>query len=167
MRTRAPIITAISSAFVLAAASTPALATDTPAAPAAQAAPSIVSLQSVLSKCADTTRPTSGFGPKSARSARRTGVLRGSASDTGCGVAMVTVSVARVHGKQCQPVTSKGRLGRVGRCTAGNFLVAAGTSDWRLPLPKGLPRGTYLIRSRAIDFAGNVQQVRTRRLKLG
>jgi hypothetical protein len=132
-----------------------------------QPAPSVASLQSVLSKCSDKTRPRSSFGAKSAKSVRKTRVLRGSASDKGCGVAMVTVSILRQHGKGCQPVSSKGRLGHTGGCAPSHYVVASGTKNWHLQLPKGLPHGTYLIRTRAIDFAGNVQSVRTQRLKLG
>jgi hypothetical protein len=176
MRSRAPIISIISLA-VLAVPCT-ALATDSPApggAPggvggasgALQAAPSVASMQAVLSKCSDKTKPTSSFTAKAARSAARTHVLRGRAADVGCGVAMVTVSIARTQGKRCQPVTSKGRLGHTGRCTAKGFLVATGTSNWHITLPKGLPKGTYLVRTRAIDFAGNVQSLKTRRITLG
>jgi hypothetical protein len=165
MRTRALLLSI--TAATAAAVPSAALATDSPAPAPLEPAPAVVTLQSVLNKCADTTRPTSTFGAKAARTARRTRVLTGSASDSGCGVAMVTVSILRVHGKGCQPVSSKGRVGHTGKCTPRRFVVATGTSAWHLRLPKGLPHGTYLIRTRAIDFAGNVQQVRTRRLKLG
>jgi hypothetical protein len=165
MRTRALLIPIMSLAAALPCSA--ALATDSPAPAPLQPAPSVVSLQSVLNKCSDATRPSSGFGPKSVRSARRTKVLRGTAHDVGCGVAMVTVSLLRVHGKGCQPVTAKGRLGHTGACRARRFVVANGTTRWRLALPRRLPRGTYLIRTRAVDFAGNVQPLRTRRVKLG
>ncbi|HWI72768.1 MAG TPA: hypothetical protein VNT55_12505 [Baekduia sp.] len=142
-------------------------ATDSPAPAPMQPAPTVAALQSVLNKCTDSTRPTSGFGPKSARTAGKTRVLRGSAADSGCGVALVTVSILRVHGKGCQPVTRTGHLGHTGKCKAQRFVVATGTTRWQLSLPKRLPRGTYLIRTRAIDLAGNVQAMHTRRLKLG
>jgi hypothetical protein len=158
-------VLAASSAF----AATSALATDTPAPAApqpAQPAPPISSLPSVLNKCSDSTLPSSSVSARSAKSAVRSRALRGTARDTGCGVAMVTVSVSRVRGKQCQHLSSK-RLGRVGRCTGDSWLLATGTRNWRLTLPNRLPRGTYRIRTRAIDFAGNVERVRTHRLKLG
>jgi hypothetical protein len=167
MRTRAPIILIASLAAVSTVAA-PALATDSPSPGAAlQDAPSSAALQNVLGKCADSSRPTSGFGAKSAKVARRTRVLHGSAKDQGCGVAMVTISIARQKGKRCRLVSSKGRLGRVGRCTATHFLMASGTGKWHLRLPRGLPHGTYVIQTRAIDFAGNVQPPHTLRLKLG
>lgn len=173
MRSRVPIISIVSLA-ALAVPCTAAMATDSPAPAGAgggaggglQAAPPIASLQGVLSKCNDSTKPTSGFSAKAGRSAARSHVLRGHAGDVGCGVAMVTISLSRTHGKRCQPVTASGRLGHTGSCKAQRFLVATGTRSWRLNLPKALPRGTYLVRTRAIDFAGNVQSVHTRRLKL-
>lgn len=172
MRTRAPLIL-VSSLAALCSATAPALATDTPApgtgpGPAAlQDAPSVAAIQTALGRCADRTRPTAGFSAKSATTARRTRVLRGTAADRGCGVAMVTISLARVHGKQCELLTPTGRLARPGGCASARYLMAAGTGQWRLRLPKGLPHGTYVVKTRAIDFAGNVQAPRTQRLKLG
>lgn len=166
MRTRALLIP-MSCSLAVALPCSAALATDSPAPAPMQPAPATATLQSVLNKCHDATRPTSGFGAKAVRSARKTKVLRGTARDVGCGVAMVTVSILRAHGKGCQIVTAKGRLGHTGSCRARRFVMAGGTTRWRLALPKRLPRGTYVIRTRAIDFAGNVQSLRTRRVKLG
>jgi hypothetical protein len=141
-------------------------ATDSPAPGPMQPAPSVQALQSVLTKCTDSTRPTSGFGPKSARNATKSKVLRGRAEDRGCGVALVTVSILRRHGKGCQAVTRTGKLGHTGKCRAQRFVVATGTTQWQLNLPKKLPRGTYVVRTRAIDLAGNVQAMKTRSLKI-
>jgi hypothetical protein len=138
-----------------------ALATDEPPPGALQAAPPITALQQVLGKCSDSTRPSSGFGVTSARAAVRSHVLRGTARDTGCGVAMVTASVARQHGTRCEYLTPARRLSHPVKCGHSHFLVASGTSRWSLTLPRHLPRGTYLVRTRAIDFAGNVQRLAT------
>jgi len=143
-----------------------ASATDTPPPPM-QPAPTVQALQSVLTKCTDSIRPTSGFGPKAARDAAKTRVLRGTAADRGCGVALVTLSILRVDGKRCRPVTRTGKLGARGTCSAKRYVVASGTTRWQLALPKRMPKGTYLIRTRAIDLAGNVQALHTIRLKLG
>jgi hypothetical protein len=144
-------------------AAAPALATDEPGPGTLQPAPPIPAVQQVLNKCQDLTRPTSGFGATSARAAARTHVLRGTARDTGCGVAMVTLSVARLHGKRCEYLTSRRKLSRAVKCGHSHFLVASGTNHWSLALPRSLPRGTYLVRTRAIDFAGNVQRLATGR----
>jgi hypothetical protein len=166
MRTRAPIIL-VSSLAALCTAAAPALATESPAPAALQDAPSTTAIQTALGKCVDQTLPTSGFGAKAATAARRSRVLRGTAGDRGCGVAMVTVSLARVNGARCQLLTSSGRLAHPAGCAAARYLMASGTGQWRLRLPRGLPHGTYVVKTRAIDFAGNVQAPHTLHLKLG
>jgi hypothetical protein len=138
----------------------PAFATDdSPGAPL-QPAPPLSALGGVLGKCTDSAKPSSGFTAKAARAVSKSHVLRGTARDVGCGVAMVTISVARQHGKRCEYLATNRRLSKPTHCS-GHWLVAAGTKSWHLSLPKHLPRGTYLVRTRAIDFAGNVQRVRT------
>jgi hypothetical protein len=146
---------------VTALGATSAFATDDPPPGTLQAAPPVAAVKQVLGKCRDNTRPSSGFGITSARAAVRSHVLSGTARDTGCGVAMVTASVARLHGKRCAYLTPTRRLSRLVKCGHSHFLVASGTSRWSLALPRSLPRGTYLVRTRAIDFAGNVQRLAT------
>jgi hypothetical protein len=142
-----------------------AFATDTPLPAAPQPAPPISSLPGVLDKCTDSTPPVSTVKVKSPRKARAIRVVRGTARDTGCGVAMVTVSFSRVQGKHCKFLGSK-RLGRSRSCRTDHWLLASGTSAWRLRLPRHLSRGTYRIRTRAIDFAANVERPHTKRLAL-
>jgi hypothetical protein len=149
-----------STLIVGALAATPAMATDDPPPPL-QPAPPLAALAPVLGKCTDSARPTSAVG------AIKRHVLRGTARDVGCGVAMVTVSFARQSKGKCLFLTTKRKLSRPARCS-GHFLVATGTKNWRVELPKRLPRGTYVVRSRAIDFAGNVEarQSHARRLRV-
>jgi hypothetical protein len=126
-----------------------------------QPAPPVAAVKGALTACKDASRPTSGFGAASARRAVKTRVLSGRATDSGCGVAMVTVSIARKSGKRCQYLTSARRLTRPGRCTGGHWLMASGRTTWRVTIPRSLPKGTYIVRTRAFDFAGNAQKVRT------
>ena len=161
------ILRVLSSTLVVGAlAATPALATDDPPA-ALQPAPPLSALAPVLGKCSDSTRPSSSFGAKAARNALKSHVLRGTSRDLGCGVAMVTVSFARQKGRLCQFVTPKRKLSRPTRCS-GHWLVATGTTRWRMELPKRLAHGSYVVRTRAIDFAGNVEgrQAHGRRLRV-
>jgi hypothetical protein len=152
--------------LVTAALAAAALATDSPPPDQLAPAPPINSVQSVLNKCKDNTRPKSAFTKKDALKATRTGTLRGTASDRGCGVALVTISVAHRQGKHCRFLTTTGRLGKARTCLGDRWLTAAGTKHWRVGLDR-LKRGTYRVRVRAIDFAGNVQQLpHARRLKL-
>jgi PKD repeat protein len=93
--------------------------------------------------------------------------LRGTAADTGgSGVARVEVAAARKAGKRLYVSTGK----RFAASTAKRFQTAyrparlAG-GHWSLALPK-LTRGTYLLRIRAVDGAGNASAVATKTLTL-
>ena len=152
-------------ALIVAALAAAAFATDSPPPDQLAPAPPVQSLQTALNKCTDNTKPTSTFTTKAARTASRSRVLRGTASDKGCGVALVTISVAHRHSKKCKFLTPSGRLGRPQSCTGDRWLTAQGTKHWRVVLDR-LPRGTYRVRVRAIDFAGNIQRAHARRLTL-
>lgn len=115
--------------------------------------------------CTDQIRPTSSFTRGAARRAGRHRILRGVASDVGCGLDRVALSVSRKRGGQCR-LLGKGRLGRPMSCARKHWLVAKGTTHWSFRLPNRLPHGMYVVRTRAVDFAGNVQRPRTRRLRL-
>jgi hypothetical protein len=80
-------------------------------------------------------------------------------------VALVAISVSQQHGKRCRFLTPTGRLSKARACTPSVWLSAAGTNSWRVPLDR-LRRGTYRVRIRAIDFAGNIEHSHGRRLKL-
>jgi hypothetical protein len=150
--------------LVVAALAGTAFATDS-ASPTLAPAPSDSSLQSVLNKCTDNTKPHSAISKQEAQTASRTRTLRGTARDTGCGVALVAVSVSQQHGKRCRFLTPTGRLGKLRKCTPSVWLSAAGAKKWRVPLDR-LRGGTYRIRIRAVDFAGNIEHSHGRRLKL-
>ncbi len=159
MHIRLPVIvTALLATMSFAAA--PALATEPSAL---EPAPSIDLLRHALGTCTDSTRPNSRFSAKSVASSKR--MLRGSARDVGCGVALVTISIARVNGNKCEFLTPSGRLGRPTKCSRSRWLIASGTKKWRVSL-QNLPKGTYRVRTRAIDYAVNVQRSQLRRLTL-
>jgi hypothetical protein len=116
--------------------------------------------------CIDHVSPTSGFTRKAARRAGRHRLLRGVARDVGCGVDRVTISVQRKRGRAIKTLFGKGRLLRKLRRGQQHWLVVRGTTHWSFRLSKRLPRGTYLVRTRAVDFAGNVEKPRVRRLRI-
>ena len=116
--------------------------------------------------CVDHTKPSSGFTRRAARRASHRRVLRGQARDVGCGLDRVQISVLRKAGHRCRNLNSKRRLGRKTSCAKRNWLPVRGTSRWSFRLPRRLPRGAYVVRTRALDFAGNVQRPRAKRLKL-
>lgn len=116
--------------------------------------------------CRDTTRPTARFSSR-ARTARASKRLRltGRASDRGCGakkagkVRRVTVSVAKVTGKRCRYLTASGRLARTATsCSRPRYLRATGTTRWSFTAKRLLPKGTYRVRVRAVDAAGNTER---------
>jgi hypothetical protein len=114
--------------------------------------------------CGDLFPPTSGFTSRAARSARRTHVLRGTASDRGCGLDRVAISVARRVGRRCQNLSGASRLGRKTSCSKLSWLAVKGTTRWSFRLPKRLRHGTYIVRTQAFDFGGNAQRPRAKRL---
>ncbi len=141
-------------AAVAAAGPAPAQTTDTPV-PGVQPG-----------ACTDTARPTSGFTRRAARRASRHNVLRGTASDVGCGLNRVGISVLRKKGKKCRHLTARGRLTSATSCAHRRWLNVKGTSSWSFRLPKRLANGRYIVRTRAVDFSGNVQRAHNKRLRL-
>jgi hypothetical protein len=120
------------------------------------------------SACRDASRPASSFTTK-ARTARASRRLRlaGRSSDKGCGakkagkVRRVAVSIAKVSKKKCRYLRSNGRLaGKAESCAHPRYLRAKGTSRWSFTAKRLLPKGTYRIRVRATDAAGNVERGR-------
>jgi len=141
-------------AAAVAAAPAPAQTTDTPV-PGVQPG-----------ACTDTAAPTSGFSRRAARRAGRHNVLRGTARDVGCGLDRVGISVLKKKGKKCRHLTSRGRLTTATSCAHRRWLNVKGTSSWSFRLPKRLPNGRYVVRTRAVDFSGNVQRAHNKRLRL-
>jgi S-formylglutathione hydrolase FrmB len=88
--------------------------------------------------------------------------VRGKATDRGCGdirpVAHVELAVFRRQGGgKCRNLLRSGRLGRRMSCRRPLFLSTRGTSRWRFKAKGRLPSGAYVLRSRAVDRAGNVE----------
>jgi hypothetical protein len=112
-------------------------------------------------RCKDTTAPVSTFARPAVRISRtRVLTVRGTASDRGCShrVARVTVAIARRAGQgRCRYVQASGRLGPRGSCRHTTYVSARGTKHWTLRVARRVPPGTYVVRSRAIDAAGNVE----------
>jgi hypothetical protein len=137
-----------------------------PGSPGAPAAPGTPGAPSQPGACVDQTAPVSSYTAKQARSAARNHVLRGSASDVGCGVDRVDVSVAKKSGKNCRFLATNHKLARSASCAKPRWLHASGTKNWTLRMPKRLAAGTYTVTTRATDFAGNTQALRSHSLKL-
>jgi hypothetical protein len=116
--------------------------------------------------CVDAVSPTSGFTRRAARRAAHRRRLRGRARDVGCGVERVLISVVRSRHGHCRVLTRKRRLSHRTSCNRRRWLPVRGTTRWSFRLPRRLPSGAYVVRTRAIDFAGNAQRPRRHRLRL-
>jgi hypothetical protein len=116
--------------------------------------------------CADHSKPISALSRKAVRRAKRTHKLTGRASDAGCGVDRVLISISKKAGKRCRYLKASGKLSRKRPCVRARWLVANGATQWSFALPNEL-RGEFRVRTRAVDFAGNRERVHGRRMKLG
>ena len=116
--------------------------------------------------CVDHVTPSSGFTRRAARRAGHRRILRGRARDVGCGVDRVRISVTRKRHEHCRVLTVKRRLSRRTSCAHRRWLPVRGTSRWSFRLPRRLPKGAYVISTRAIDFAGNAQRPNGHRIRL-
>jgi hypothetical protein len=149
-RSLSVLVTTLVAAGLLVVSS--AMATDEPAPPS----------QTTAQACLDSTRPVSHL-RVNWRKGFQNGVVRGVASDRGCGEAgagqlkRVSVSIRRMSGKRCQHLLSNGRLGSATSCTP-RWLPAKGTKNWSFRISHKLPRGKYMVATRAVDLAGNVEK---------
>jgi hypothetical protein len=109
----------------------------------------------VTPSCSDQLAPVASF---RARLTRRGLLLHGRATDHGCNgtVERVLVAVARLQGKRCRFLSSRGKLGRARACTKPRYLLAYGAEDFALGVHGRLPRGRYTVTVRAVDGAGNL-----------
>jgi hypothetical protein len=138
-----------------------------PAAPAgAQTPTDHPTPGAVPGRCIDIVSPTSGFTRRAQRRAAHRRVLRGTAADLGCGIDRVTIAVARKRHGRCRLLTARGRLTHPTSCARHRWLSARGTTRWSFRFPRRLAKGVYVVRTRAIDFAGNAESARRHRIRL-
>jgi subtilase family serine protease len=125
-----------------------------------------------VGNCTDATAPRSSFKRKSLRASRRKLVLAGKASDRGCGTAgagkvkRVRVAVARTSGKRCRFLALRAGFSKPRSCKRAGYLVARGTTKWKLSLRRRLPAATYRAYVRATDSAGNAGKVVSLRFRV-
>jgi hypothetical protein len=170
---RLPHLSLVLAAATMSLAAAPAMATDEVPAPPAPPAPAagVTAPPATGGLCTDNSRPSARIRTSSAGASRKL-VVRGTASDRGCGaagkgsVARVTISVQRKRGKRCQFMSSRGNLGKTKSCARPTFLSAHGTGNWSFGLPKRLPHGSYTVHVRALDSAGNIGSQRTLRVRI-
>jgi hypothetical protein len=111
--------------------------------------------------CSDHSAPHARIDRRHTRVSKRRIAVRGRAGDRGCaGLRAVLVSVEKHAARRCRFVQPNGRLTRARRCRRPVLLKAAGTRSWTLALRARLPRGTYVVRVRAVDRRGKAQAPR-------
>jgi hypothetical protein len=104
-------------------------------------------------------------------------LLRGTTSDKGCAAAAktraragtvkkVSVAVALRSAGKCRYVSKAGTLGARRSCATPVFLTARGTTKWRLDLKGAFRPGTYVVRVRSRDGAGNAERTKTASLRV-
>jgi hypothetical protein len=102
--------------------------------------------------------------------ARKLKRIHGTASDPDDGVARVDIAITKATGgahaaakkkPRCLRLSSNGRLKSSkpsGKTCKPAFLRASGTTKWKFTLKHGLPKGRYVVYSRATDRAGQRQK---------
>lgn len=103
--------------------------------------------------------------------------VKGEASDKGCaeakgsdggGVKRTVVEIWRPAGKGlCKFVGSSGKLRKASDCEIPYGLYASKTTSWSLTKKKAkLPKGTYRVRVKTFDKAGNTTILKTKKVKV-
>ena len=116
--------------------------------------------------CSDKAAPVSRL--TRAKVTRRGVDLRGTASDPGCEgrVTRVLASVALIKGKRCRFLDARGKLRKASRCAKPRNLPVKGLTPFSLRVKGKLPRGRYRVTTQAVDFAGNVEKPRVKKLRV-
>ena len=118
--------------------------------------------------CKDKTPPKSTLKQSGVKNGSKGLTVSGTSRDTGCGKAhsatakghlkRVDVSIAKVKGKDCSFMNSKGQFTAKRNCRRPILLAARGTSKWKFSNKVRLKRGTYRIIARGVDQAGNKEK---------
>ena len=118
--------------------------------------------------CGDKIAPASHVTGRVIASRRRLR-FRGRATDTGCGHRVNTVRVSisrRLAHQRCRFLLGNMRFRAPRSCKRPSYLPATGRGSFSFARKLKLPKGRYVIWTRGIDAAGNVERkARTRNLK--
>lgn len=94
---------------------------------------------------------------RNSRLLRTRTAVRGIARGVDCKLAAVHVAVGRKVGRACRYLQANGRFGERRDCRRPQYVKARGTSTWSLNRKAKLPRGRYLVWSRAVNRNGDVE----------
>jgi len=122
--------------------------------------------------CTDRTPPVSHVVGR-VRATRKQLTMHGVATDRGCGfkgaaakrrVRSMSVAIGRrLANRKCRFLRGDGKFGPQRSCLRTQYLVAKGTSSWRFTFKAKLPRGRYVVWSRGVDVANNVERKNRKR----
>lgn len=90
--------------------------------------------------------------------------VRGRASGRGCRLRRVKVSVARKVGKRCRFLRADGTFSKRRSCLRTSYLNTTGKRKWSFRRTLRLPKGKYLIWSRAVGEGGIERKAKTRNM---
>ncbi|MGK2936539.1 MAG: hypothetical protein ACSLFR_01855 [Solirubrobacteraceae bacterium] len=131
--------------------------------------PAAASTTPTATCAADTIKPTTSL---TRLALTRTSIsVRGIAADKGCpegkgidagGVRRTVVEIWRTSGKQCRFVGTSGKLRSKSDCSLPFGLYAKRAADWALTKKALLPKGSYKVRVKTFDKAGNATTLKVR-----
>ncbi len=108
--------------------------------------------------CADRVAPGSTI--VRVRGRRRSVRVNGTARDRGCaGLKRVSAAIKRKVGKgRCRFLRRSGDFGPKRLCSKHRFIPAKGLSTWSLTVRGRLPKGRYVVQTRARDRSDNLEE---------
>jgi hypothetical protein len=112
--------------------------------------------------CTDKLAPRSAISRKKLRASRKRGIkVSGTSRDRGCaGLRRVDVVIAKLSGRKCRFVGSRGRLSHRRKCSRLGLIHARGKLKWSLNLKHKMPAGRYRITASGLDRKGNRERQR-------
>jgi hypothetical protein len=127
-------------------------------------------------RCRDRKAPRTRFSKSSLHAARHLAGKRlrlgGIVTDRGCGkgkarrkgkVKRVIISIGRQNGRTCRNLLANGRFSKRGSCHKFVYIRARHRGKrWHFTTKRPVPAGTYRIRVKAIDAAGNREHFKAR-----
>ena len=69
----------------------------------------------------------------------------------------------RLANRKCRFLRANGKFGPQRSCLRTQYIVVRGTSSWRFSIKGKFPRGRYVVWSRGVDIANNVERKNRKR----
>jgi hypothetical protein len=69
----------------------------------------------------------------------------------------------RLTNRKCRFLLGNGKFGPQVSCLRTSYIVAKGTATWRFALKAKFPRGRYVVWTRGVDVANNIEHKNRKR----